>query len=178
MWTGGVIVKRTRVLQPFPGMEPARRQSQEPQERPQRNKRTGAIHSAQDPDLGASVGQTLVRQRESRASKEGEGEPKQGRELLHASPELQDFLLEFRCPHVRHVQAHHDLRDLAEPPTGRRARDAEIRGDGHIPGAVDEIPKPVVVALLRASGGRHGDDHRPFGRAAQLFEDNAGRPPT
>ena len=80
----------------------------------------------------------------------------------------QDFLLEFRRPQVRHVEAHHDLRCLVEPPTGRRARDPEVRGDGHVPGALDEIPKPVVVALLRAS---HADDHRPFAHAAQLLED-------
>ena len=47
----------------------------------------------------------------------------------------------------------------AEPPTGRRARDPEIRSDGHVPGTVDEIPKPMVVALLLVSRGRHGDDH-------------------
>ena len=75
---------------------------------------------------------------------------------------------------VRHVQAHHDLRCRAEPPTGRRARDPEIRGDGHVPGALDEIPKPVVVALLRAGRGRHGTDHRPFPHAAQLLEDECG----
>jgi hypothetical protein len=34
-------------------------------------------------------------------------------------------------------------------------------------------PKPVVVALLRASE-RHADDHRPPAHAAQLFEDIAG----
>src|SRR5467141_1919713 len=51
-------------------------------------------------------------------------------------------------------------------PTGRRARDPEIRGDGHVPGAVDELPKPVVVALLRAPRGCHGDDHRPFAHEA------------
>jgi hypothetical protein len=102
-----------------------------------------------------------------------EGEPQEGRELLHAAPECHDFLLEFRCPQVRHVQAYHDLRGLTEPPTGGRARDAEIGGDGHVPGALDEIPKPVVVALLRAH--RHGDDHPPFGHAAQLLEDIAGR---
>ena len=28
--------------------------------------------------------------------------------------------------------------------------------DGHVPGALDELPKPVVVALLRAPRGRHG----------------------
>src|SRR5204862_8108281 len=38
-------------------------------------------------------------------------------ELLHASPELRDFLVECRRAQVRHVQAHHDLRCLAEPPT-------------------------------------------------------------
>ena len=64
------------------------------------------------------------------------------------------------------------VRCLAEPPTGRRARDSEIRGDGHVLGALDEIPKPVVVALLRAGRSRHGNDHRPFPHAAQLIEDD------
>jgi Integrase core domain len=45
---------------------------------------------------------------------------------------------------------------------GRRARDSEIRGDGQVLGALDEIPKPVVVPLLRAGCSRHGHDHRPF----------------
>jgi hypothetical protein len=74
--TGRLIVKRTRVLQASPGMESTRGQSQEPQDGPQRHKRTGTIHGSQDPDLGASGGQTLVRRRESRASQQGEGEPK------------------------------------------------------------------------------------------------------
>jgi hypothetical protein len=80
------------MLQPTPGMEPTRRQSQKPQQCPQRHTLTGMIHGTQDPHLGASVGQTLVRQRESRASKQSESEPKECRELPHASPELQDFL--------------------------------------------------------------------------------------
>jgi hypothetical protein len=28
---------------------------------------------------------------------------------------------------------------------GVDVRDAEVRGDGHVPGALDEIPTPVVV---------------------------------
>ena len=60
--TGRLIVEGTRVLQASPGMESTRGQSQEPQDGPQRNKRTGTIHGSQDPDLGASVWQTLVRQ--------------------------------------------------------------------------------------------------------------------
>jgi hypothetical protein len=56
-------------------MEPTRRQLKEPQERPQWYKLAGPIHGAQDPDLDASVGQTLVRQRESRASEQSEREP-------------------------------------------------------------------------------------------------------
>ena len=124
---------------------------------------SGTIHGPQDPDLGASVGQTLVRQSESRGAKEGESEPKQCPELLHVSPELQDFLLECRRPQVRHVQARHDLRCLAEPPTGGRARDSEVRGNGHVPGPLDEMPKPVVIALLRAPRGRHEDDCQAVG---------------
>ena len=58
-----------------------------------------------------------------------------------------------------------------DPPTGRRARDAEIRGDGHVPGTLDETPKPVVVAALRASRGRHGADHLALPYATQLRED-------
>jgi len=62
-------------------------------------------------------------------------------------------------------------------PNVSATRHAEIRRDGHVPGAVDEMPKPVVVALLRAGRDRHGDDHRPFARTAQLLEDDAGRSP-
>ena len=175
--TGRLIVKRTRVLQPSPCMEPTRRQSQKPQDRSQRHILAGTIHGAQDPDLGASVGQTLVGQLESRASKEDKGEPKECGELLHASPELQDFLVERQRPQVRHVQAHHDLRCLAEPPTGRRARDSETRGDGHVSGVLDKAPKAMVVAVLQAGRGRHGHDHRPFPHAAQLLEDVGERPP-
>jgi hypothetical protein len=43
---------------------------------------------------------------------------------------------------------------------------------------LDEIPKPVVIALLQASRGRHGNDHRPFPRAVQLLEDDGERPLT
>jgi hypothetical protein len=84
-------------------MEPTRRQSQEAQERPQRNILSGLIHGSQDPDLGACAGQTLMRQRESGASKESERQPKECGELLHASSELHDFLLEFRGPQVHQV---------------------------------------------------------------------------
>jgi hypothetical protein len=35
---------------------------------------------------------------------------------------------------------------------------------------VDEISKPVIVAPLTASGGRHGDHHREFAHATQLVE--------
>jgi hypothetical protein len=34
------------------------------------------------------------------------------------------------------------------------------------------MPKPVVVALLRASRGRHEGDHRRFPHAAQLLKDD------
>jgi len=89
-------------------------------------------------------------------AKEGESEPKQCPELFHASLELQDFLLEFRCAQVQHVHAHDDLGCLATPATSRRARDSEIRGDGHVPAASDEISKPMVVTLLRPPSGHHG----------------------
>jgi hypothetical protein len=48
-------------------MEATRRHAQTPQDRPQRHILAGTIHGAQDPDRGASVGQTLVGPLESRA---------------------------------------------------------------------------------------------------------------
>jgi hypothetical protein len=92
--TGRLIGKRTRVLQPAPGMESTRRHSQKSQERPQRRTLTGPIRGVQDSDLDAFVGQTLVRQRASGASQESERQAKERGELLHASSEFEDFLLE------------------------------------------------------------------------------------
>jgi hypothetical protein len=79
---------------------------------------------------------------------------------LDASPELEDLVSEFRLREVRHIQTDHDRRRHAEPPTRRRARDAEVRGDGHVAGAVDEMSKPVVVALLRAIVTRTREEAR------------------
>ena len=95
-------------------------------------------------------------------------ESEQRRELLDASAQLQDLLSELRLREVATVQTDHDCRRRAQPATRRRAGDAEVRGDGDVAGAVDEMSKPVVVALLRAGRGRHGPDHRPFAHAAQL----------
>ena len=50
----------------------------------------------------------------------------------------------------------------APSPPRRRAKDAEVRSNGPVPSTLDETPKPVVVALLGAGRGRHGNDHRPF----------------
>ena len=66
------------------------------------------------------------------------------------------FLLEFRLP------SGPSRPGLPRPSVPCRAThrpssgDAEIRGDGHVPGALDEIPKPVVASLLTAPRGRHG----------------------
>jgi hypothetical protein len=54
---------------------------------------------------------------------------------------------EFRLREFRHTQTDNDRRHRAEASARGRAKDAEILGDGHVPGALDEIPKPVVVAL-------------------------------
>jgi hypothetical protein len=118
-----------------------------------------------------------VRQREPRASKQGQRKPKERREFLHASPKPQDFLLEFRRSQVRHVEANDDVWRFVELPTRGRARDSEIRGDTYVARASDEIPKPVVVAPLRSGRTRHAHDHLPFADAVQLL-DACGRPPT
>jgi hypothetical protein len=44
-------------------------------------------------------------------------------------------------------------------------RDSEIGRDGEVPGALHEISEPMVIALLRASGGPRLDDRRPFASA-------------
>jgi len=78
---------------------------------------------------------------------QGQGQPEQRRELLDASPQLQDLLPEFRLREVGPLQTDHDPRRRAEPPTGRRARDSEIRSDGQVPGALDEIPEPDAMTI-------------------------------
>jgi hypothetical protein len=144
-----------------------RRHPQEPQEGPQRYTRAGTIHRAQDPDLVASVRQALFGEAKLGGSEQGQHQPKEHRELLDASTQLQDLLSELRLREVRPIQTDHDRRRDAQPPTRRRARDAEVRGDGHISSALDVMPKAMVVALLRTACGRHGPDHRPFPHAAQ-----------
>ena len=93
-----------------------------------------------------------------------------------ASPQLQDFLPEFRLRKVRHLQTDHDGRRRAEPSTRRRARHPDTSCEGQVPGALDEIAEPMVVALLRAERGRHPDDHRLFADAAQLLRALRERP--
>jgi hypothetical protein len=84
---------------------------------------------------------------------------------------FKDVLSELRFSDVRSLQSDHDRRHRAKPSTRRRARDSEVGGDGHVPGALDELPKPMVVALLRAGRGRHANDHSPFHDAAQSLKD-------
>jgi hypothetical protein len=136
-------------------MEPTGRHTEEPQDRSQREVLAGPIHGAQDPPLGASVRQTLSCEVKPGGSEQSHREAEQCRELLDASPQLQDLLSELRLREVRHIQTDHDPRRHAQPATRRRARDSEVRGDGHVAGALDEMPKAVVVALLRAGRGRH-----------------------
>jgi hypothetical protein len=48
------------------------------------------------------------------------------------------------------IMSMHRAEIPARTSTCRRARDAEVPGDGHVAGALDDIPKPVVVAVLGA----------------------------
>jgi hypothetical protein len=153
-------------------MESTRRHTEEPEDRSQREVLAGPIHGAQDPPLGTSVRQPLSCEAKPGGSKQGQREAEQRRELLDASPQLQHLLSELRLREVHNVQTDHDGRRRAQPATRRRARDPEIRGNGRVPGALDETSKAVVVALLRAGRGRHGSDHRPIPHVAQLFEDD------
>ena len=74
---------------------------------------------------------------------------------MDAAPQFEDLLSELRLREIRHVQTDHDRRRRAQPATRGRARDAEVGRDGHVPGALDEMPKAMVVASLSAGRGRH-----------------------
>jgi hypothetical protein len=156
-------------------VKPTRRYTQKPQDRSQRDAVARAIDRAEDPQLGVSFRQTLSCERKAGGFYEGQSEPQQRRKLLDAFPQLQDLLPEFRLREIRHIQTNHARRRRAEPPTRRGARNAEIRGDGQVAGALDEFPEAMVIALLRAGRDRHADDHRPFTLAAQLLEGGVGR---
>jgi hypothetical protein len=151
-------------------MEPTGRHAEKPQDVSQREIRARPIHGAQDPPLGAPVRQTRSCEAELGGSEQGEGEPEQRRTLVDASPQLQDLRSELRLREVRNIRADHDLGRRAQPATRRRARHSEVRGDRHVPGALDKIPKPVVVALLQAGRRRHGNDDRLFPGGTQLLK--------
>ena len=174
--TGRLILGRTGVLAPAPGMEPAGRQLEKSQHRSQGKILAGAIHGAQDAPLGAPVRQTRACKPKPRGSEQGEHEPEQCRELVDASPELQNFLSELRLREVRNLQTHHDRRRQTEPAARRRAWNAEVGGGGHVAGALDEMPKAVIIALLPAGRSRHGNDHRPISLATQLEDDVESEP--
>ena len=88
--------------------------------------------------------------------------------------QLQDLVSEARLSEVHDSQTDHDRQLRAQPRTRRLLEGVEVRGDRHVGGAMDEIPKPVIVALLPARRSRHGHDHRPFPQAVQLLEDDGG----
>ncbi len=87
------------------------------------------------PHLGAFVWLTHSCEATPGGSSQGQREAEQRRELMDASPQLQDLLSELRLSEVRTIQTDHDRRCLAQPPPCRRARDSEIGGNAHVPGA-------------------------------------------
>jgi hypothetical protein len=157
-----LVVEYTLGVPPLPCVEPTRRQPEEPQEGPQRDAGAGLIDGPQDPQFVGTLGQSLACQPEARDAQQDESEPEQRREFLDALSEFEDLLAEFPLGQVRHSQTDHHGRRGAEPPPRRRPRNAEISGDGEIPGALDELAQPMVVALLRTGRG-HGTDHRLLG---------------
>ena len=136
-------------------MEPTGRHAEESQDRWQGNIFAGPIHGAQDPRFGASVRQTRSCEAKPGGSEQGQREAEQRRELVDAAPQFEDLLSELRLREVRHIHADHDRRCRAQPATRRRAGDSEVCGDTHIAGALDEMPKAVVVASLSSGSGRH-----------------------
>jgi hypothetical protein len=66
-------------------MKPTRRDTQEPQERSQREVLAGPIHGAQDSQLVASVRQTRYAEAKPGRLQQGQHEPQQCRELPHPS---------------------------------------------------------------------------------------------
>src|SRR5262249_11126494 len=111
------------------------------------------------------------------ASKQREREAEQGRGLLYASAEVQGFFLALHCLQGLNVHAVPDSLCLSEAAPAGRARNPEIRGDCHVSSVVDEMAKPVVVALLRAPRSRHADIIR-RSLTPLNSEDNVGGPPT
>jgi hypothetical protein len=67
-------------------MEPTGRHTQESQDGWQREVLAGPIRGAKDPELGASIRQTLVSETKPGGSEQGQYEPQQRCEFLDASP--------------------------------------------------------------------------------------------
>jgi len=77
--TGRLIVECARGVQPLPGVEPTRRQPEEPQEDLQRNACTSLIDGAQDPSLVGTIGESLACQRKAGDAQQDQRKPQQRR---------------------------------------------------------------------------------------------------
>jgi hypothetical protein len=119
--------------------------------------------------LASPSGRRVLESRNPEVCSRGQRQPEQSGESLDTLSELQNLVPKFRLCDVRDVDTDHNCRRRSEPPTRRRARNAEIRGDGRVPSASDEIPEPMVIALLRARRRFHATDHRHFVDTAQLL---------
>jgi hypothetical protein len=147
----------------LPGVEPTRRQPEEPQEGLQRNACASLIDGTYDPSLVGTIGESLAGQREAGEAQQDQREPEQRREFLDGLLEFEDLVSEVQLGRVRDVQTDHHGWRHAEPPSRRRPRNAGISRDGQVPSVLHEFAQSVVVALLRAGRG-HDSDHRPSNR--------------
>ena len=138
--TRPLIVERARVLPAAPGVIPAGRQMQEPQDPSQRDARAGATDRAQNPRLRPVRPADARGVRKPAAWPHGERESEQGRQLLDASLQRQDLVPKFRLLEVCPIQTHHGGRRRAEPPTRRQSRDAAIRREAELARPPDAFP--------------------------------------
>ena len=174
--TGRLIVERTCNLPSAPGLKPSRRQPREPKRslatacnRARANARPRRIRSLAGPS-GRRSPESLKPEARNRANA-NRSSP------VSFSTRRRSFRISCRsCGSGRSATSRltTTIGAARSHPRAVERRDSQIGGEGQVPGALDEIPEPMVVALLRAGCGRHPDNHRPFADAAQLLRGRCG----
>ena len=139
-------------MPPLPDVEPTRRQSEQPQEGPQRNACAGLIDGTQDSQLvGTIVSRSPANVKPETRSRD-QSEPEQCREFLDASSECEELLSEFPLGQVRHFQL---TTTVGAVQSHTRASTEERRGQWRWSG-------PRCVERARVVGGRSVAEDGPW----------------
>ncbi len=147
------VPEGARVLPTSPRLHTPRRDPDEAQHTSQRHLRARLCDGEQHFGLGGAVRYTRAGEPEARRVAHRQRESKQCGELADAAPQDHDVAPEFSLIAHEIGESHDRCRSLPHPASRGRPRDTADGREPKVARLLDEVPEPVVVALLPASRG-------------------------